>query len=598
MLLLGVLIVASIAGTIYESSFDAKVARAYIYGAPWFNLWLLLLGLNLIASAFSRRPWKRHHTGFLITHLGIILVLLGSFIGHVWGIEGTMVLFKGEPASNQLTLDQRVLQITASEDSVKVVPFEFINHYPTPDHPRHLATTASGWDFQAIDYSSSLEVKSAAQPVASGGSPAVHLTLSTAMMGQKLDTWLLADEGHDTFDLGLASISFKKGGAPELAHVSASTPAVDIEESIFAFANSPADQVARAIQGGGTGAKVKLIDTSAEDAAKVIVQLPGVEQSFQVKALLGHSMEIANSPYTLSVEQYWPDFRIQDGKPMSLSAEPNNPCVLVTLRGHAVPASQAAAPGNGKNYAILYTDEKQGLSYQLSSRKAGLSSGKLVVGEPLVTGWADWQLLIDQALPSATQFYVAKPAPNGKTEGVLVRATHGNDQIEKWIPLGWQISVPTSPRPMLVGYGLKQYPISISLKLLDFVVERNEGTEAPAGFKSTVQITNIDGTSVTGQCWMNNPISFPDSWLNVFSGLTYKVSQASWNPENLRQSSVQILRDPGWGLKWIGSLLVVAGIFNLFYLRPYPHDLKPAGENNLLSGQNSPPAPQPAEASL
>src|SRR4029450_11643052 len=45
--LLAVLIVAAVAGTIYESSFDAKVARAYVYGAPWFNLWLILLGANL-----------------------------------------------------------------------------------------------------------------------------------------------------------------------------------------------------------------------------------------------------------------------------------------------------------------------------------------------------------------------------------------------------------------------------------------------------------------------------------------------------------------------------------------------------------------------
>ena len=37
MTLLAVLIVASIFGTIWESQFDAKVARAYIYNAPWFN---------------------------------------------------------------------------------------------------------------------------------------------------------------------------------------------------------------------------------------------------------------------------------------------------------------------------------------------------------------------------------------------------------------------------------------------------------------------------------------------------------------------------------------------------------------------------------
>jgi hypothetical protein len=37
--LLAVLIIAAIAGTIYESSFDAKVARAYVYGArTWQSL--------------------------------------------------------------------------------------------------------------------------------------------------------------------------------------------------------------------------------------------------------------------------------------------------------------------------------------------------------------------------------------------------------------------------------------------------------------------------------------------------------------------------------------------------------------------------------
>ena len=47
------------------------------------------------------------------------------------------------------------------------------------------------------------------------------------------------------------------------------------------------------------------------------------------------------------------------------------------------------------------------------------------------------------------------------------------------------------------------------------------------------------------------------------------MSQASWNPENLGQSTVQILRDPGWLLKWIGSVLICTGIFMLFYLKGF-----------------------------
>src|SRR5258708_20080507 len=87
--LLAVIIVAAIAGTIYESSFDAKVARAYVYGSPWFNIWLVLLGANLACSALSRWPCRKHHLAFLITHLGIITLLIGSPISASLGIDAT-----------------------------------------------------------------------------------------------------------------------------------------------------------------------------------------------------------------------------------------------------------------------------------------------------------------------------------------------------------------------------------------------------------------------------------------------------------------------------------------------------------------------------
>src|SRR5438067_11272822 len=84
--LLAVLIIGAIVGTLYESSFDAKVARAYVYGAPWFNAWLVLLGANLTVSALSRWPWKKYHSAFLITHLGIITLMIGSLLGLILGV--------------------------------------------------------------------------------------------------------------------------------------------------------------------------------------------------------------------------------------------------------------------------------------------------------------------------------------------------------------------------------------------------------------------------------------------------------------------------------------------------------------------------------
>src|SRR5215472_14682662 len=214
--LLAVLIVAAIAGTLYESSFDSKVARAHVYGAPWFNLWLVLLGANLACSAFSRWPWRKHHLAFLITHLGIITLLIGSLIGRIWGVEGTITLFRGEPPTNRLLVDQRQLRVHDVDGIVKGFPAEFLHHPPSPQHPRDLGLLASGTRLQIVDYAPAIEGKLDPKPLEDGGAPALHFTISTAMMNQRLESWLLADDPqHGNFSMGLANIEFKRGAAPE-----------------------------------------------------------------------------------------------------------------------------------------------------------------------------------------------------------------------------------------------------------------------------------------------------------------------------------------------------------------------------------------------
>src|SRR5256714_11916912 len=190
--LLAVLIIGAIVGTLYESSFDAKVARAYVYGAPWFNAWLIFLAANLTVSALSRWPWKKHHVAFLVTHLGIITLLAGSLIGRIWGVEGTITLFKGEPPTNRLLVDQHQLRVRDSDGVMKGYPVEFIHRPPTPQHPRDLGPLASGARLQIVDYAPAIEGKLNPKPLNNGGVPALHFTIATAMMGQKLESWLMA----------------------------------------------------------------------------------------------------------------------------------------------------------------------------------------------------------------------------------------------------------------------------------------------------------------------------------------------------------------------------------------------------------------------
>jgi len=371
----------------------------------------------------------------------------------------------------------------------------------------------------------------------------------------------------------------------------------DLEESIFAFSKAPEEQIGRVRKGGSTGAKIRLEQPQNGSKGRVLVSLGEKEASFDVAENLGRDAAIAGTPFTLKIDDYWADFRIENGKPSSLSDQPNNPAVLVTIRGKGVPAGEPEtnphgstkdltttggppsmpAPGEGTpNHLTLFIADDGTISYELASRKNGRSSGKIELDKPLPTGWADWQLTIDKTIPRAASSMdfnpvnsETAPASTDLPDGVHVQIQQIGETFERWAPAGWQIAIPTLPSPTMVAYGWKTVSLTVGLELLNFEVKRNEGSDSPAGFKSTLRIVTADGESTTGSCWMNHPFSYPGTWWRTWTGLTYKISQASWNPENLGQSTVQILRDPGWLLKWIGSLLVVIGVFMMFYLQPY-----------------------------
>jgi hypothetical protein len=605
--LLAVLIIAAIAGTIYESSFDAKVARAYVYGAPWFNLWLVLLAANLTASALSRWPWRKHHAAFLITHLGIITLLTGSLIGRISGIEGSITLFKGESPTNRLVVDQHQLRVHDVDGIMKGFPAEFLNHPPTPQRPRDLGTLASGARLQIVDYAPTIEGKLNPKPVADGGVPALHFTISTAMMNQHLESWLLADNPqHGSFSMGLANIELKRGIVPsassstrprEATAGASRSEAIELEESIFAFTKAPGQQVGRVAKGASTGAKVRFDQPQNGNKGRVVISLGDKQASFDVAENLGSEVGIEGTELKLKIDNYWPDFQIQGGKPSSLTAQPNNPAVLITIRGKAAPAAETAPNPHGAgtefnttggppamppvgaeapNHLTLFIANDGAITYELVSRKDGKSTGNIDMNKPLPTGWADWQLQIDKLMPHAEQWVDFTPIKAEKPsmaadlpDGLRVRLEQNSKKFEQWVPAGWQITVPTSPSATMIAYGWKVIGLPVGLELLDFDVKRNEGSDSPASFKSTLRVVTADGETATGSCWMNNPFSFPGAWWRTWTGLTYKISQASWNPENLGQSTVQILRDPGWLLKWIGSLLVVIGVFMMFYLQPY-----------------------------
>ena len=448
--LLSVLIIMSIVGTLAESKFDADTARTWIYEAPWFNLWLFFLAANLTCSAFMRWPWKKYHTGFLLTHLGMIVVMIGSVVGQIWGIEGTMTLFKDSAPDNKLILQKR--QITIRDPDAQRAVMIKLGRQPLrvgENDALDLWTTPGGWTLEAVDDSPRL-VADFQPTTAPEGSPAVLVRLRTAAMSQTIERWLLAgDRNHNRLDLGLITVDLARAADP--------TPA--------------------------TGAPNRAVLTAQSDGA---------------------------------------------------------------------------------------------LQLDLFASGRRVSSSPMAKNQPVITGWNDWTIEALHVLPSAQTGFNFRPLPTGEAippgqsllDGILVRATKADRMVEQWVGAGWRVSLPTGAFPLELAYGWEVVDLPFGLVLEDFTVERNEGTDEPASFRSDLAMTLPDGeTDATGSCSMNQPANYQQALWRYFTGLTYKISQASWNPNDLTQSSVQILRDPGWLGKWVGSLIFSMGLITLFIFR-------------------------------
>lgn len=87
------------AGTFFESKYDAEHARLLIYNSPFFLTVELFLFLNILFAALVRLPPKGRLAGFYITHLGLLAVIFGGFFTMLYGVDGNIELENGKIVS-------------------------------------------------------------------------------------------------------------------------------------------------------------------------------------------------------------------------------------------------------------------------------------------------------------------------------------------------------------------------------------------------------------------------------------------------------------------------------------------------------------------
>ncbi len=114
---------------------------ATIGGAIWFPGGLTLgvaMFVNLIAAHYVRFKFTKKRIGIIITHFGVILLLVGEFVTGIAAVEGNMTIVEGQ--SSNYTEDIRSSEIIVidqsnpEDDIVVVIPKRFLKSQETVSH--------------------------------------------------------------------------------------------------------------------------------------------------------------------------------------------------------------------------------------------------------------------------------------------------------------------------------------------------------------------------------------------------------------------------------------------------------------------------------
>jgi hypothetical protein len=116
------------AGTFTESYTDShQYAALFTYNNPVFNGILVALFINILVAALRRWPFRMSHIPFLITHLGLLMLISGVIFKNIWGIQGNMTLIEGGSSHSIVIPHTQVLHVEKRdpENGTRLVTNEY-----------------------------------------------------------------------------------------------------------------------------------------------------------------------------------------------------------------------------------------------------------------------------------------------------------------------------------------------------------------------------------------------------------------------------------------------------------------------------------------
>ena len=127
-------------GTFVEAKYnDAEAAAKIVYNSPWMYGLMVVFAINLIAVMVDRWPWKERHVGFVLAHIGLLLLMVGAGMTKWMGTDGTMTIGLGE-TSKSIIVGETDLTLYSSMDASRYTKIDdrevdFFRHRPSDEKP-------------------------------------------------------------------------------------------------------------------------------------------------------------------------------------------------------------------------------------------------------------------------------------------------------------------------------------------------------------------------------------------------------------------------------------------------------------------------------
>jgi len=521
-----------------------------LFHTSWFTGLLALQGVSLVLTAIEKRAWRLHMWGHGLSHLGFVTVLVGGWIGSQFGFKGMIDMHEGQEASEVRIDGKRGVQPSTRPLGFALKLEKFAVEHYGPE-AKFYVYERDGEQFRGVR---SFDQQEAGQkrPIGSSGA-------SFRLVKAYPDFYLRPEVREAPAGQGKAvlQVDFKQGDWSARAALLAG---VDGQDATLLSAEGPS---CRFVWATPSEAEIARFTEAVPD--RHIIALQAAEHggaAEEVAAAVGATALLSKAGYEVQILEFLPDFTYDTKakKATSRSQEPNNPAVRVLIREAKTKEEKtiwlyAKMPDFGHGEGAAAGPK---FVYRLDPGHQPAAREMLVVGEAKQI-WRLERGVVAQRLPLEQWQTACAGLPvvgmqafaSAVVEGVPTTRSEVLDNPVADIVV--EEGGVTREVRMAAQHG-EPVPFSDGKTFLAFELRANE----PKTFQSHLTVLE-DGRKVTEKTIVvNDPLSHRG----------FMFYQSSFRKEDPTYSGIQVVRDPGLGIVFLGFVMMSIGVIFIYYIRP------------------------------